>query len=286
MHILNLVNPEEGNIKYKISNFPDGQQDLTIESPLEGLFSVQIRSRFNSFKDLELIMCAVAAIRRLGMPAIHLYVPYLLGARSDRRFIKGGTSYLEEVIAPIINGMSLTSVTCIDVHSGVAQNCINSLEVIDNTEVARWALSEIYNYFESNEGDDRMVLVTPDSGALFKMHKLINLIDFNGLTITCSKQRNSEGKITKTVVPITEEYSDKDLIIIDDICDGGATFINIAKSAIEQGHRGRIILIVTHGIFSKGFSELLKYFDCIYTTNSYSENKAEENKSVHYLNIF
>lgn len=30
MTVLNLVYPEKSNIKYKISNFPDGQQDITI----------------------------------------------------------------------------------------------------------------------------------------------------------------------------------------------------------------------------------------------------------------
>ena len=31
-------------------------------------------------------------------------------------------------------------------------------------------------------------------------------------------------------------------------------------------------LVVSHGIFSKGFSELSKYFEGIYCTNSYSDN--------------
>jgi len=66
----------------------------------------------------------------------------------------------------------------------------------------------------------------------------------------------------------------RDVIIIDDICDGGATFINIAK--ILTGYKefkGKIYLIVTHGIFSKGFAELSQYFKGIYCTNSYSDLK-------------
>lgn len=55
--------------------------------------------------------------------------------------------------------------------------------------------------------------------------------------------------------------------------DGGATFINIAKSIKEQisDYKGKIYLIVTHGIFSKGFEELGKYFNGIYCTNSYKD---------------
>ena len=69
----------------------------------------------------------------------------------------------------------------------------------------------------------------------------------------------------------------KDVVIVDDICDGGATFINIAKEVknqyknVDKHCQGKIYLIVTHGIFSKGFKELSKYFDGVYCTNSYQD---------------
>jgi ribose-phosphate pyrophosphokinase len=67
----------------------------------------------------------------------------------------------------------------------------------------------------------------------------------------------------------------KDIIIIDDICDGGATFINIAKEIQKQYElttpKPKIYLIVTHGIFSKGLEELGEYFESIYCTNSYQD---------------
>jgi ribose-phosphate pyrophosphokinase len=57
-------------------------------------------------------------------------------------------------------------------------------------------------------------------------------------------------------------------VIVDDICDGGRTFIELAKVIIAQNQEAKIYLVVTHGIFSAGFSELTNYFDGIYTTNS------------------
>jgi len=88
---------------------------------------------------------------------------------------------------------------------------------------------------------------------------------------------NGDTISTKCVVPICHsKHAFKDIIIIDDICDGGGTFINIAKEINNefkrfQNRQGKIYLIVTHGIFSKGFDELKQYFDGIYCTNSYSE---------------
>lgn len=89
MRILNLSFPDNSEIKYKISKFPDGQQDIVIDkssipTTLEGRpVPICITSRFNSFLDLELIICTTKALRRLSVLEIHLYIPYLLGARID-----------------------------------------------------------------------------------------------------------------------------------------------------------------------------------------------------------
>jgi hypothetical protein len=54
---LNLANPDDSDVKFKISKFPDGQQMVDIESDqmyINGL-AVNIVSRMNSFRDIELI---------------------------------------------------------------------------------------------------------------------------------------------------------------------------------------------------------------------------------------
>ena len=88
---------------------------------------------------------------------------------------------------------------------------------------------------------------------------------------------------------MTEYHLDKDMIIIDDICDGGATFINIAKELRKPGYMykdNKIYLIVTHGIFSKGTTKLSQYFDGIYCTNSYKNCNQLELMKVKQLNVF
>lgn len=56
-------------------------------------------------------------------------------------------------------------------------------------------------------------------------------------------------------------------MIIDDICDGGATFLAIAGQ-VKPAH---LTLIVTHGIFSKGLDALAEKFDSIITSDSYGK---------------
>lgn len=299
MKTLNLSDEKISDIKYKISQFPDGQQDIVLleDYKIQGFHGTQIvkeviiESRFNSFRDLELIICATKALKRLGVKEIHLYIPYLLGARSDRHFQEGGNSYLVDVIAPIINAQNFETVTVLDVHSDVAPACINNLRIESNKKLVKFALADIYN-FDSNEGDYKGVIVSPDAGASKKIYKLLEECDLDNQVIICSKFRDINGKLSNTEVPLgMQHFKGQDFIIIDDICDGGRTFIEIAKVILGRfilngfKTKPRIYLIVTHGIFSKGYTELLQYFDTIYTTNSIKDIGGLDGNSNKKINV-
>lgn len=296
---LNLVYPEKSTIKYIVSNFPDGQQNICIDPKTtkwivggEELLPVSpyvtISSRLNNFQDLELIICATKSLRNLGVREIHLYTPYFLGSRSDRKFEEGGNNYLRDVICPVINSLNFKTVTCIDPHSDVLEACIKGFRKESNLSLVNFAIDSIYpksydcpqRYRKEGiasyiplDVNDSFILVSPDAGASKKIYKLAEQIGYKGDVITCSKDRDIDGKLTMVNVPIAfDAFTSKkaDFIIIDDICDGGATFINIAKN-LKNRVKGKIYLIVTHSIFSKGFEELSRYFDGIYCTNSYSD---------------
>lgn len=313
MKILNLTDLEKSEIKYEISKFPDGQQQVKIlgyeyfspgnrreESSTE-FYSinqrnlgekVKIKSRLNNFKDLELIICATKSLRNLGVKEIHLHTPYFLGSRSDRKFEEGSNNYLKDVICPIINNLKFESVTVLDPHSDVLEACLNNFKKVDNRELVEHSLQTIYEERDILvTGSKNFILISPDAGANKKIFKIADQIGYKGDIVTCNKSRDEQGKLSRVSVPWNDDdYINKDLIIIDDICDGGATFINISKYIKETHyHKGKIYLIVTHGIFSKGFKELNKYFDGIYCTNSYrdiADNEYDEVTKVKQLNVF
>ena len=290
---LNLVNSNDSlSFKYEISRFPDGQQSLrliedgynTFES-LRGSDSAHgiiIKSRLNTFSDLEIIICATQALKEVGVKNISLYIPYCIGARSDRKFMEGGINYVKTVIAPIINSQGYSKVTILDPHSDVLEACINNFEKIDNIDLVSFALVDYFlsKGFEtwSAENFENVRFISPDAGALKKVFHVADAVKYRNEVIIASKHRNLEtGKIDYTNVPMSIRDADKDVFIIDDICDGGRTFIEIAKavdevrklsSSVKPEHYGKNYLIVTHGIFSFGFDFLVQHFDGIYCTNS------------------
>ena len=293
MKILNLTNNETSDIKFEVSKFPDGQQQVKIDlksfhdiSMFQSSYKnneVKIKARLNNFKDLELIICATKSLRELGVKQIHLYTPYFLGSRSDRKFEEGSNNYLKDVICPIINSLELDSVTCLDPHSDVLEACLNNFKKVDNHALVKWALNtyQFDNKKKSGSYYEDFVLISPDAGANKKIFKLAEQIGYRGDIITCTKSRDENGQLSHVVVPLEMDlHYGEDFIIIDDICDGGATFLNIAKAIKGYSkywpYTPKIYLVVTHGIFSKGFKELNKYFDGIYCTNSYSDLNSPE----------
>jgi len=287
MKILDLVDQEKDGdsmLRYKISKFPDGQQSINLDFiHLED--EVKISSRLNDFKDLEVILCATAALRNLGVKTIHLYVPYFLGARSDRQFEDGGINYLKDVICPIINSQNYETVTIVDAHSDVLEACIHNYRKIDNIKLVKFALTDIDN---TNGARERLILVSPDAGALKKMYHVSEHFGIDKMVIANKHRDIKTGKITHTEVPgLTQEPGSKNFVIIDDICDGGRTFLEIAKTIRKEREdsvfNDKIYLVVTHGIFSAGFSELKNWIDGIYCTNSV---KDVDNELVKQLNIF
>ena len=295
MKTLDLTNPEDSDIKYKISKFPDGQQSITLD--LENTIfssesqSVVIKSRLNSFLDLELIICANQALIELGivnlvfkLKEISLYVPYFLGARSDRKFLKGQSNYLKTVICPIINSQNFARVTVLDPHSDVLEACLNNFQKTSNVNFASTSIKDITGY----ERNDKITLISPDAGALKKIYDVAEAVECDDVIVANKLRDLKTGRIIRTEVPgIDQEPGCKSFVIIDDICDGGRTFIEIAKAIRDIRQReifnDKIYLVVTHGIFSAGFEELEKWFTGIYTTDSVKEI---ENELVTQVNVF
>jgi ribose-phosphate pyrophosphokinase len=283
MKILNLTDSQKSDIKFTISKFPDGQQSITIDDApafIQGK-DIKLYSRLNNFRDLELIICANQALHNMAVSTVNLYVPYFMGARSDRKFVQGSINYLKQVICPIINSQNFNTVLVLDPHSDVLEACLNNYEKIDNHLLVKQSLTDIDN---RNGAQERIVLVSPDAGAYKKIFDVAQKFEISNV-VTAMKHRDIKtGKITHTEVPNIEQYGENHkFVIVDDICDGGRTFIELAKEIRKHNAISEIYLIVTHGIFSSGFSELNNYFTKIYTSNSYADM---DNSQLLQFNIF
>jgi ribose-phosphate pyrophosphokinase len=205
--------------------------------------------------DIMSLMMTVDALRQInGMMKINVTIPYFPYARQDR-VCEPGEAFSLKVMADLINSLKVDSVVVIDPHSKMTPSLLDNCMVYDQHACVT---THMWHMLRNTD----TTLVAPDEGA---KEKTLNLACDLGVDyITCTKVRDTKtGDITKTYVP--QGNPTRNYMIIDDICDGGRTFINIANILMEDGvPRKNLSLYVTHGIFSNGFAELVSRFEKLY----------------------
>ncbi|RZL69366.1 MAG: ribose-phosphate pyrophosphokinase [Pedobacter sp.] len=272
--ILNLdqnFKPLDGEeLQFESFTFSGGEPHLKINPNFDITQSVTITHRLNSFNDLGQLCLAVDALKRMQVEIADLYIPYFPAARQDRVMIKGEPLSVK-VYADIINSLGFKKVIVFDAHSEVTPAVLNNCEVITNHKFIAQVIEEI---------GKETILISPDGGALKKIYKVAEFL--GGIEVVeCSKSRNVKtGKLSGFKV-YADDLQGKDCLIVDDICDGGGTFIGLAEE-LKNKNAGKLYLAVSHGIFSKGFDDLGKSFERIFTTNSV---KALEHANLHQINL-
>lgn len=255
-----------------IDHFPDGEKIIRVDESTLGQEEVLIKYRW----DWSTYQCLVGATRKLQNSGskVSLYLPYMFGARSDRAFGPRECNYFRDVMAPAINSLGFKSVYTIDPHSYVVEGCIPNLIAGSNEFLVKKVTKKL-----RDATGKKLCLIIPDEGAGKKAAKLLSYFDID---VQFYKQRGSKGEVTRVYAPdealkssgIKDATQDYLYVVVDDICDGGATFLSLAK-ALNKSLTGYdapvtlpMTLIVTHGIFSKGTDALLRSYKRIYTTNS------------------
>ncbi len=223
---------------------------------------VEIYERLVHSSTLVKLMIAVDALKRL-LPLntpIELVIPYFPYARQDRVCVEG-EALGAAVMASFINGLEFAKVTIWDAHSDVSPALLNRV-----VNIAQIDLLARCDSLAKSLACGELTLISPDAGAAKKTLQIAE--KFNGVpqVIQAQKVRDIKtGKILNT--QILGDVQGKKVLIADDICDGGRTFIELAK-VLKAAGAIHISLFVTHGIFSKGIEVFEGKINMIYTTDS------------------
>ena len=199
-------------------------------------------------------------------PALHL--PYLPYARQDKA-ISNNTTFALHAFAAILNSGPFSKVTAIDAHSLKASMLIDNFENISPEPFIHYVIKKMSEKYE------KIVAIFPDEGAKKRYQ---GLIDTSKVEIIYGKKERdlNTGEITGLSLEgnITS-ITGAGVAVIDDICDGGATFLELAK-VINPFEPKIMALAVTHGLFSRGRDVL---YDAGYreicTTNTLLSNDTE-----------
>lgn len=194
-----------------------------------------------------------------------LTIPYLPYARQDRHTSIGESFALSSVAANIVKLANPRILITADLHSPVLFSLLEGTDI----KLENWSQKQLLAHFHINDTSLKShpakkdtCLISPDAGASKKTEELGNYLGLP--VIQALKNRSTlDGSLSNTFLSQEIPKKTKEVYIVDDICDGGATFINLAIKIRETGYKGKLRLIVTHGIFSKGLIPLLEHFDSV-----------------------
>ncbi len=243
-----------GEIGVRVDNFPTHTRQFTIV--LHGIVTSD---------DIMVALNLNNALRQLRNDvSISLAMKYVPYGRQDRA-CANGESFALRVFASVLGTVPWAEIWIDDPHSDVT---VRELDWSNVKPVVKTQQNIVKNYLYENPDITNMVL--PDAGAAKKHSEPpVHWIKM----FTMNKTRVGIGEIV-------HEAPEKDIIVgqcvvVDDICDGGATFLSVAKTLRETQPRMTMLsLYVTHGIFSKGLDKLLNVYDNIGCYNVMSTDES------------
>jgi ribose-phosphate pyrophosphokinase len=246
----------------KTFKFPGGEWQVELNNKHQvTLYETYcIRAFLYNSDDIICLLLTVDALRRANKePKFYLEIPYFPYARQDR-VCNNGEALSVKVMADLINNLNCTQVRIYDPHSDVVGALINNVDIMPLERI--FAVNSAFHFFLGTQKYD---LVSPDAGAEKKVRALANKLSVGAYY--AYKSRNTlTGEITS--VRFDDDVLRKNLLIVDDICDGGRTFIQLADRLIHNG-AVNVCLYVTHGIFSKGLDILRPHLSHIYCYHTF-----------------
>lgn len=247
-------------VEFKRWLFPGGEVGVEIAPEYGATFANITLTGIPSSEDVMTMFNLLDALEKSGwdkdyVSLTFMYLPY---ARQDR-VCKAGESFALEVFVKLLAAQkNFTYVTCYDVHSNVFFDLMT--KHLPEVEVFHFEQHDLCNI------PFQFGIIAPDAGAYGKALKIQPHTQHFQLYKT-----RIDGKVAYEDYP--EDRISGTVAVVDDICDGGATFISLGQM-LRRTQPGitKLSLYVTHGLFSKGLDALSEIYDNIYCYNLMNES--------------
>lgn len=263
-----------GNFEdYEMFKFPGGEVHFRYKADCKD--PIRIEGRFHYADMLIALGIVVDTFKSNGCPYIEVFIPYMPYGQADRKFSEGESFSLKTITLNWLNQLPVDKYIVFDPHSDVTPALLKSCEVVDNSEFIHTVLATLYPkkvagnasfIVDKKQSDDNLILLAPDAGAYKKIFHLAKKLNFDGEVMCCQKHRDPKSGKIELEVPV---LGLKDILVVDDICVGGATFRAISQQAPKRKRSGLIrALAVSHVIDGVMFKKLYDEYDTLFATDS------------------
>lgn len=223
--------------KVNIQHFSDGEICPIFMESVRGDYVFLVQSTCAPTDNLMELLLMIDAARRASAYKVIAVIPYYGYARQDRKD-RPRVAIGSKLVANMLVAAGADRVITMDLHAPQIQGYFDiPVDHLDSSAV-------FIPYIEQLKVEN-LTFAAPDVGSTNRVREIASY--FNAEMVICDKHRKRANEIASMVV--IGDVMDKDIVIIDDICDTGGTLAKSAALLKEKGAKS-VRALITHPVLS------------------------------------
>lgn len=228
--------------KINIQKFSDGEIGVEYLESIRGQFVFLIQSTFSPTDNLMELLLMIDAAKRASADKVIAVIPYYGYARQDRKD-KPRVAIGSKLVANMIVAAGADRIITMDLHAPQIQGYFDiPVDHLDS--------SAIYIPYIEDLDLENLTFAAPDVGSANRIREIASYFEVD--MVICDKHRRRANEIASMVV--IGDVTNRDIVLIDDICDTGGTLCKSAGLLLEKGARS-VRAFCTHPVLSNNAYE-------------------------------
>jgi ribose-phosphate pyrophosphokinase len=223
--------------KVNIQRFSDGEIGVEFQESIRGRSVFLVQSTYAPTDNLMELLLMIDAAKRASAYKVIAVMPYYGYARQDRKD-RPRVAIGSKLVANMLTAAGADRVVTMDLHAPQIQGYFDiPVDHLDSSAI-------FIPYIESLNLKN-LTFAAPDVGSANRIREISTYFECE--MVICDKHRKRANEIASMVV--IGDVTDRDIVLIDDICDTGGTLAKSAGLMKDKGARS-VRALCTHPVLS------------------------------------
>jgi ribose-phosphate pyrophosphokinase len=220
-----------------IQRFSDGEIGVEFQESIRGRSVFLVQSTYSPTDNLMELLLMIDAAKRASAYKVIAVIPYYGYARQDRKD-RPRVAIGSKLVANMLTAAGADRVVTMDLHAPQIQGYFDiPVDHLDS--------SAIFIPYIENLNLENLTFAAPDVGSANRIREIATFFECE--MVICDKHRKRANEIASMV--LIGDVTDRDIVLIDDICDTGGTLVKSAALMKEKGARS-VRALCTHPVLS------------------------------------